>query len=171
MGALIALSASFGLSWTRPVGPGGRSEGPASLAHGIAFSRFLVYNAFFPRLRFSSLQGGGQRGVLELFWNICGTHLRLKMDPWRDPFRPQAPRIPTFMQFSFICLPFKLFVRKLFDGLNLFLKSLFPGLAECAERLNPRPPACRGHGVWDSAIKFLSKFAKSQISKFLNSLL
>ena len=38
---------SFGLSWTRPVGPEGRSEGPASLAHGIAFSIRFVNDAFF----------------------------------------------------------------------------------------------------------------------------
>ena len=68
----MALSASFGLSWTRPVGPGGRSEGPASLAHGIAFPRFFVNDAFFPRLRFSSLQGGvkgGPGAILEHFWD------------------------------------------------------------------------------------------------------
>ena len=68
----MALSASFGLSWTRPVGPGGRSEGPASLAHGIAFPRFFVNDAFFPRLRFSSLQGGSKGGpgaILEHFWD------------------------------------------------------------------------------------------------------
>ena len=68
----MALLASFGLSWTRPVGPGGRSEGPASLAHGIAFSSFFVYNAFFQRVHFSSLQGGSKGGpgaILEHFWD------------------------------------------------------------------------------------------------------
>ena len=72
VGALMAFSASFGLSWTRPVGPGGRSEGPASLAHGIAFSRFFVNDAFFPRLRFSSLQGGVKGGSWSYFRTFLG---------------------------------------------------------------------------------------------------
>ena len=94
----MALSASFGLSWTRPVGPRGRSEGPASLAHGIAFSRFFVYNAFFPRLRFSSLQGGSKGGpgaILKHFWDPP----EAQNGPLEGPF--SAPSTPHTYRYAF----------------------------------------------------------------------
>ena len=68
----MALSASFGLSWTRPVGPGGRSEGPASLAHGIAFPRFLYTTHFVHDFVFPASRGGSKGGpgaILEHFWD------------------------------------------------------------------------------------------------------
>ena len=77
----ILFSAARVLSWLSwppsgclgpvPLALRGRSEGPASLAHGIAFSRFFVNDAFFPRLRFSSLQGGVKGGS----WSYFGTFL------------------------------------------------------------------------------------------------
>ena len=121
----MALSASFGLSWTRPVGPRGRSEGPASLAHGIAFSRFFVYNAFFPRLRFSSLQGGSKGGpgaILKHFWDPP----EAQNGPLEGPFSAPSTPHTYFYAFPFICLPFKLFVGKLFDGLNFVFEMPLP---------------------------------------------
>jgi len=96
----IRLSAARVLSWPSwppsgclgpvPLALRGRSEGPASLAHGNAFSVFLINDAFFPRPSFFKLPRGSKGGpgtTLEHFYD----HLRLQMDPSRAPFRSETP--------------------------------------------------------------------------------
>ena len=97
---LYYFSAARVLSWLSwppsgclgpvPLALRGRSEGPASLAHGNAFSVFLINDAFFPRPSFFKLPRGSKGGpgtTLEYFYD----HQRLQMDPSRTPFRSQTP--------------------------------------------------------------------------------
>ena len=68
----IRFSAARVLSWLSwppsgclgpvPLALRGRSEGPASLAHGNAFSVFLLNDAFFPRPSFFKLPRGVKGG-------------------------------------------------------------------------------------------------------------
>ena len=78
----------------------------------------------------------------------------------------------TFMSSTFrycmdIDLSFAYF--PLLDLSLAHLRLLILGPAECAERLNPPPPACRGHGVLDSECKERLNSARSQNSKLPNS--
>ena len=78
----ILFSAARVLSWLSwppsgclgpvPLALRGRSEGPASLAHGNGFSVFLINDAFFPRHSFFKLS----RGVKGGSWNAFGAFLR-----------------------------------------------------------------------------------------------
>ena len=74
-----------------PLALRGRSEGPASLAHGIAFSVLLVTAPFFHDLRFSSLRGGSKGGP--------GTILEHLYDP------PEAQNGPLEAPFSVTSTP------------------------------------------------------------------
>ena len=75
----ILFSAARVLSWLSwppsgclgpvPLALRGRSEGPASLAHGNAFSVFLINDAFFPRPSYFK----PPRGVKGGSWNDFGT--------------------------------------------------------------------------------------------------
>ena len=96
-----AFSAMWVLSWlSRPLSG---CLGPVPLAQGVGrkaqlrshmVSRFLVFfvnDAFFPRLRFSSLQGGVKGGSWSYFRTFLGPTRGSKWTFGGTPFGPKHP--------------------------------------------------------------------------------
>ena len=101
------------------------------------FLFFLVNDVFFPRPSFFKPPRGSKGGPGTIFGHFYDPP-GAQNGPFEGPFSVRStPR----NNLNLISVEFQ---GNLFAGLYFLLKSLFPGLAECAERLNPPPPpGCR----------------------------